>query len=77
MAREAFKTIYTIYLTLPFQFNGELPAFAIAGVVLSVEVLIVAEGEDVELERLRDRIAKRGVTEADVKDAIIWARGRA
>lgn len=39
-----------------------------------VEVLIVAEGEDVELELLRDKIAKRGVTEADVKNAIAWAR---
>ena len=35
-----------------------------------VGVLIVAEGDDAELERLR------GVTEADVKDAIAWARGR-
>ncbi|OFZ98289.1 MAG: hypothetical protein A2Z64_02115 [Betaproteobacteria bacterium RIFCSPLOWO2_02_67_12] len=41
-----------------------------------VEVLIVPEGEDVELELLRDRIAKRGVTEADVKEAIAWARNR-
>lgn len=41
-----------------------------------VEVLIVAEGEDAELERLRGEIAQRGVTEADVKDAIAWARGR-
>ena len=41
-----------------------------------VEVLIVAEGEDTELELLRDKIAKRGVTEADVKDAIAWAQGR-
>ena len=41
-----------------------------------VEVLIMAEGEDAELELLRDTIAKRGVTEADVKDAIAWARGR-
>ncbi len=41
-----------------------------------VEVLIMAEGEDAELELLRDKIAKRGVTEADVKDAIAWARGR-
>lgn len=41
-----------------------------------VEVLIVAKGEDVELELLRDKIAKRGVTETDVKDAIAWARGR-
>jgi hypothetical protein len=40
-----------------------------------VEVLIVAEGEDAELERLRSGIAQRGVTEADVKDAIAWARG--
>jgi len=41
-----------------------------------VEVLIVAEGEDVELERLRGEIAQRGVTGADVRDAIAWARGR-
>ncbi len=42
-----------------------------------VEVLVVAESEDVELEMLRNEIAKRGVTEADVKDAIVWARGHA
>jgi predicted DNA-binding antitoxin AbrB/MazE fold protein len=42
-----------------------------------VEVLVVAEGEDAELEMLRSEIAKRGVTESDVKDAIAWARGRA
>jgi len=41
-----------------------------------VELLIVAEGDDAELERLRGEIAQRGVTEADVKDAIAWARGR-
>lgn len=41
-----------------------------------VDILIVAEGEDVELELLRDTIAKRGVTEADVKDAIAWARSK-
>ena len=41
-----------------------------------VEVLIVAEGEDAGLARLRDEIARRGVTEADVKDAIAWARGK-
>jgi hypothetical protein len=41
-----------------------------------VEILIVAVGEDAELERLRGQIAQRGVTEADVKDAIAWARGR-
>jgi hypothetical protein len=41
-----------------------------------VEVLVVAEGGDVELELLRDEIAKRGVTDADVKDAIAWARGK-
>ena len=41
-----------------------------------VEVLIVAEGEDAELARLRGEIAQRGVTEADVKDAIAWARGK-
>ena len=41
-----------------------------------VEVLIVPEGEDAELELLRDKIANRGMTEADLKDAIAWARGR-
>lgn len=42
-----------------------------------VEVLIVAEGEDAELELLRDEIARRGVTESDVRDAIAWARSQA
>ena len=42
-----------------------------------VEVLVVAEGEDADLELLRDEVAKRGVTDVDVKDAIAWARSRA
>ncbi|MEO8330987.1 MAG: hypothetical protein ABI479_01020 [Gallionella sp.] len=42
-----------------------------------VEVLILATGEDVELERTRDAIAARGITEADVADAIAWARSAA
>ena len=41
-----------------------------------VEVLVVAESDDAELERLREGIAKLGVTETDVKDAIAWARRR-
>jgi hypothetical protein len=41
-----------------------------------VEVLIVAEGDDAELERLRGEITQRGVTEADIKDAIAWARSK-
>ena len=42
-----------------------------------IEVLILATGEDVELERTRDAIAARGITEADVADAIAWARAPA
>jgi hypothetical protein len=41
-----------------------------------IEVLIVAEGEDAELEALRSELANRGVSEVDVKDAINWARGK-
>ena len=41
-----------------------------------VQVLIVPEGEDAELELLRDQIAKRGVRQADVRDAITWARDK-
>lgn len=39
-----------------------------------VDVFIVAEGDEDALEQLRDDIARRGVTESDVKDAIEWAR---
>jgi hypothetical protein len=39
-------------------------------------VFIVAEGDEAELELLRDEIARRGMTEADVKDAIAWARSQ-
>ena len=42
-----------------------------------VEVLILATGEDMELERTRDAIVARGITEADVADAIAWARAAA
>lgn len=41
-----------------------------------VEVFIVAENDEAALEAMRDEIARRGVTEADVKDAIEWARGQ-
>ena len=41
-----------------------------------IEVLIVAEGEDAELDALRSELANRGVSEVDVKDAINWARGK-
>ena len=41
-----------------------------------VDVLIVEEGEDFELELLRNKIAKRGVTPAEVKDAIAWVRSK-
>ena len=41
-----------------------------------VEVLIVAEAEGTDLEGLRGEIAQRGVTQADVMDAIAWARGK-
>lgn len=41
-----------------------------------MDVLIVAEGDDLELELLRDKIVKRGVTQAEVKDAIAWARSK-
>lgn len=40
-----------------------------------VEVLVVAEEVDEMLERLRDEVAAHGITEADVSDAIAWARG--
>ncbi|MDX8399060.1 MAG: hypothetical protein R8K20_02280, partial [Gallionellaceae bacterium] len=39
-----------------------------------VEVLILATGKDQELENIRDSIAVRGITEADVSDAVTWAR---
>jgi hypothetical protein len=41
-----------------------------------VEVLIVAENDEAGLEAMRDEIARRGLTESDVKDAIEWARGQ-
>ena len=37
---------------------------------------MVAEGDEAGLEQLRDEIARRGVTESDVKDAIKWARNQ-
>lgn len=39
-----------------------------------VQVFIVAEGDGDELEHLRDEMARRGVTQVDVKEAIAWAR---
>ena len=39
-----------------------------------VEIVILAVDEDEELEQLRADLAVRGVTEADVREAINWAR---
>jgi len=39
-----------------------------------VEVVVMAYEEDAELESLRTLVDERGITEADVKDAIAWAR---
>ena len=39
-----------------------------------VEIVILAVDEDEELEQLRADLATRGVTEADVREAINWAR---
>jgi hypothetical protein len=39
-----------------------------------VEVFIVAEQDDVALESVRDEIARRGISDSDIKDAIAWAR---
>ena len=40
-----------------------------------IEILITAESEDSALEQIRDDIAARGITEADIQEAIQWARG--
>jgi predicted DNA-binding antitoxin AbrB/MazE fold protein len=39
-----------------------------------VEVFIVAENDEAALESVRDEIARRGISESDIKDAIEWAR---
>lgn len=39
-----------------------------------VEVFIVAETDESALENVRQEIAKRGISESDIKDAIEWAR---
>ena len=62
---QGFSTCYPSPLKQPLPFRkGQ-----------RVEVFIVAEDEAPDLERMRGELAKRGVTEADVKDAIGWARG--
>jgi hypothetical protein len=39
-------------------------------------VVLIADEQDSELENIRANIEARGITEADVKDAIAWARGQ-
>ena len=39
-----------------------------------VEIVILAVDEDEELEQLRADLAVRGITEADVREALDWAR---
>jgi len=39
-----------------------------------IEIIIRPADEDSELEALRDSIAARGITPADIDDAIRWAR---
>lgn len=41
-----------------------------------VEVVVTAYDEDAELESVRNMISERGITEADVEDAIAWARAK-
>ena len=38
-------------------------------------VILIADEQDSELENIRANIKARGVTEADVRDAVAWARG--
>jgi hypothetical protein len=40
-------------------------------------VVLVADDRDADLEEIRADIAARGITEADVADAIAWAREKA
>jgi hypothetical protein len=39
-----------------------------------IEIVIKTADEDVELEALRDSIAAQDITQADIDDAIQWAR---
>jgi len=41
-----------------------------------VEVFIVAESDEATLETIRDDIARRGIGESDIGDAIKWARSQ-
>ena len=41
-----------------------------------VQVFIVAENDEAAIESVRDEIAKRGIGESDVKDAIEWERNQ-
>jgi hypothetical protein len=40
------------------------------------EILIVADVDEDELERVRHTVANREVFDADVKEAVAWARRR-
>jgi hypothetical protein len=39
-----------------------------------IEVVILATNEDADLEQVRTALAARGVSEADVREALAWAR---
>ena len=41
-----------------------------------VEVFIVAESDEATLETVRDDIARRGISESEIGDAIKWARSQ-
>ena len=40
------------------------------------EVFIVAESDEATLETVRDDIARRGISESEIGDAIKWARSQ-
>jgi len=39
-------------------------------------VILTADEQDSELEDIRADLKARGVTEADIRDAVAWARGQ-
>lgn len=64
-------------LTLPKRIMANFPGVEYFEVEQTKEGILLTPARLLKLERIRAKIAALGVTEADVRDAVAWARRKA
>ena len=70
---DAYREVLTIDDPKRIEFSSALPFRK----GQRVEVLVLGDAEDGSLERIRIRLAARGVVNEDIQEAVRWARGDA